>query len=244
MTAEDFYVPNHQELYNVITEEWQARRPIDLITLTQKLSDKGLLKQLGGAGAITSIYNFVPSSTNLDYYIEIIKNKTIARKTIQYCSEAIEKVRQAPDEMKDTLTNVQSGIGLIRPFYITQQRTFKDDVADKVERMQSGEPSADIVHTRITKLDHMSPLRLGDMVVIAGKRKSGKSILAITLEENILMTSDSAVLHFSLEDRRPKVVDRIFCWCVSHTHGCPPREGHDRAADEESNRHSYQTRSI
>lgn len=80
---------------------------------------------------------------------------------------------------------------------------------EKLERMESGEPDADVLRTGISGLDKHSPLRLGDMPLIVGERKAGKSILSLTVAINTCR-DNAGVLYFSLEDKEPKLIDRIF----------------------------------
>src|SRR5207247_3946807 len=57
---EYFYVPEHQTIYTVPVELWNAGQAIDLITFTQVLRDRNLLESLGGAAFITVLLTFVP----------------------------------------------------------------------------------------------------------------------------------------------------------------------------------------
>src|SRR5437870_8013496 len=54
ITAEYFYVPAHQTIFDALVELWNAGAGIDLITFTQVLRDKNLLDGVGGASAVTT----------------------------------------------------------------------------------------------------------------------------------------------------------------------------------------------
>src|SRR5439155_2731771 len=73
------YVPAHRTIYNVIVDLWKAGQPIDMITFTQKLRDRDLLESVGGAGFVTSLFTFVPTSANVEYYIDIVREKRALR---------------------------------------------------------------------------------------------------------------------------------------------------------------------
>src|SRR5438093_7878379 len=68
---EYFYVPAHQTDFRVLVEQWSAGQAIDLITFTQTLRDQNVLETIGGASFVTSLFTFVPTPANLDYYLEI-----------------------------------------------------------------------------------------------------------------------------------------------------------------------------
>ncbi|HEY5792126.1 MAG TPA: DnaB-like helicase N-terminal domain-containing protein, partial [Chthoniobacterales bacterium] len=87
ITAKHFYFPAHAQVYQIILDLWQASKPVDLITLTQDLSDRGMLDQVGGAAAISEIYTFVPTAANVDYYLDILTEKGLLREIITTCTE-------------------------------------------------------------------------------------------------------------------------------------------------------------
>src|SRR3712207_5162860 len=75
INEEYFYVPAHQTVYSVLVELWNAGQGIDLITFTQVLRDRNLLDSVGGASFVTSLFTFVPTSANVAYYLEIVREK-------------------------------------------------------------------------------------------------------------------------------------------------------------------------
>lgn len=208
--AEDFFIPAHQIIFKEIVKEWKAGKPTDLILLTQKLTDKNLLLQVGGAGGVTSIYTTAPSPANYLYYIEIVKEKALARKLLDLCNKGVKDITSKPDEVKDILGLLQSDIFPLRPWQREQERTLKDDILEKLERMETGRPQHDVVRTGLAKLDHLSPVRKGDFPILSGVTKAGKSILALSILENICVNHDHTGIYFSLESPRVEVVDRLF----------------------------------
>src|SRR3954470_21829470 len=69
ITAEYFYVPAHQTIFDVLVDLWNTGAGIDLITFTQVLRDRNLLESVGGAAAVTNLYTFVPTAANVGYYL-------------------------------------------------------------------------------------------------------------------------------------------------------------------------------
>ena len=74
-----FHVPAHQTIYSVLVDLWNAAQEIDLITFTQVLRDRNLLDAIGGAFFVTELSNFVPTAANLEYYIDIVREKRALR---------------------------------------------------------------------------------------------------------------------------------------------------------------------
>src|SRR3954469_18578821 len=84
-----FYIPAHQTVYNVLVDLWNAGQAIDLITFTQILRDRNLLDAIGGASFVTSLYTFVPTAANANYYLDIVRDKYILRQIIAAATEGV-----------------------------------------------------------------------------------------------------------------------------------------------------------
>jgi hypothetical protein len=69
----------HREIFTTISDLWDAQKPIDLITVTNALRDRGELKKVGGPGYITERATFVPTAANVGHYIEIVRDKYVQR---------------------------------------------------------------------------------------------------------------------------------------------------------------------
>ncbi len=87
INEEYFYVPAHQTIYSVLVDLWNAGEAIDLITYTQALRDRKLLESVGGAAFVTSLFNFVPTAANVEYYINIVREKYGLRSVIRVATE-------------------------------------------------------------------------------------------------------------------------------------------------------------
>ena len=82
ITHKHFLIPAHSLLFRAATALWKAGKPLDFITLTQFLRDKGKLDQAGGAAAVSSLFTFLPTAANAEYYLGLLTEKAIARALI------------------------------------------------------------------------------------------------------------------------------------------------------------------
>jgi len=73
--AKYFYLPSHQTIWTGASDLWDSERPIDLITITQELRDRGQLENVGGASYLTELLNFVPTAANVSYYLETVEDQ-------------------------------------------------------------------------------------------------------------------------------------------------------------------------
>jgi hypothetical protein len=99
-----FHVPAHQTIYSVLVDLWNAAQEIDLITFTQVLRDRNLLDAIGGAFFVTELSNFVPTAANLEYYIDIVREKRALREVEAAAKECLQRVRQQPPDLAETVS--------------------------------------------------------------------------------------------------------------------------------------------
>lgn len=203
-----FASPQHAEIFSHISEMWHESKSIDFITLTQRLRDKGALDQCGGPAYVTELFTYLPTAANLSNYLEAVEDKRVLREIVTICAEHVETAHAAQDDPRGLLDGLALRISGISAPAVSRTMTLRQALTDKLRRIEDDQPEKDAVLTGLTQIDHKSPLRLGDMPLISGERKSGKSILALTIARNVALNA-GPVLYFSLEDSMPKVTDRL-----------------------------------
>jgi replicative DNA helicase len=205
LTPEHFTVFANRALFAELRSCFEQRLPTDLLLFTAHLSKVGLLNKVGGVDYVTHVSGVVPSAANLKYYIGILDDEHDKRRAQEICEHTIAALKAGDG------TAVSRAISDLTTIPVRQnsERTLRSSVLEKVQRMEEGEGDADVIRTGLTYLDQHSPLRKGDMPLISGERKAGKSILALSIATNVAR-SGIPVLYFSLEDRLPKLVDRLF----------------------------------
>lgn len=82
LAAENFYYAAHQVIFRELGVMQDAMQAVDLITLTQRLQDKGVLEDVGGPAYLTDLINRVPTATNIEQYVEIVWEKYLLRQLI------------------------------------------------------------------------------------------------------------------------------------------------------------------
>lgn len=103
-----FYIPAHQTIFALIVERWKAGQACDLITITQVLRDRNILETVGGAGFVTNLFTFVPTSANVGYYLEIVRDKYILRQIIVTATESVRRAYEEQDEVNLLLDEFQA----------------------------------------------------------------------------------------------------------------------------------------
>jgi replicative DNA helicase len=126
-----FYVPAHRTIYEVLVELWNGGQAIDLITFTQVLRDRHLLENVGGAAFVTSLFTFVPTAANVQYYLEIVRDKYILREIISAATESVRRAYEEQDEVNNLLDEVEQKI-----FAVGEDR-FKGQMLSMKEQVMS-----------------------------------------------------------------------------------------------------------
>src|SRR5437588_4009074 len=137
INEEYFYVPAHQTIYTVLVELWNAGEGIDLITFTQVLRDRNLLETVGGAPFVTSLFTFVPTSANVTYYLEIVREKYILRQIIAAATESVRRAYEEQDEVNTLLDEVEQKIFAVgEDRFRGQMPTMKEQVMGALESIE------------------------------------------------------------------------------------------------------------
>ena len=105
-----FYDLRHQTIYETLSEMFNSRHAIDLITVQQNLKDRQLLDQVGGIAYLSQLQDAVPSAANLSYYLDIVREKYLLRKLIATCSGVVGKVYDYEGEVEALLDEVEKEI--------------------------------------------------------------------------------------------------------------------------------------
>src|SRR6266498_2566011 len=132
-----FYVPAHQTIYDVLVDLWNAGQAIDLITFTQVLRDRNLLDSVGGAAFVTSLFTFVPTAANVQYYLDIVRDKYILREIISAATESVRRAYEEQDEVNNLLDEVEQKIFAVgEDRFKGQMLSMKDQVMEAIEAIE------------------------------------------------------------------------------------------------------------
>ena len=216
ITADYFYVPAHQTIFDALVELWNAGAAIDLITFTQVLRDRNLLETVGGAAAITNLFTFVPTAANVAYYLDIIRDKYILRSIIDAGTESVRRAYEEQDEVGNLLDEVEQRIFAVgEDRFKGQMLSMKDQVMEaieSIEKLYENRGGITGLSTGFTDLDQMTNgLHPGEMVVIAARPSMGKTALAMNIVEHVAVKDKLPVGVFSLEMSSQQLVQRLLC---------------------------------
>ena len=215
LAAKDFYSTAHQKIYQAMLDNYKKDVAIDYITVSNVLTNKGELEEVGGLGYITDLTNYVPSAANYKYYMEIIKNASILRQIIESSQQTINKAFETGDASV-VLAAAEKSI-----FDISQTRSrsslehIKKGVTEAIDLMEklSIDPNANAgVKTGFPMLDKMTNgFKSGELIIIAARPGIGKTTLAVNFAINAALKYGKSVAMFDLEMSSLQVAQRFIC---------------------------------
>ena len=216
ITADYFYVPAHQTIFDVLVELWNGGAGIDLITFTQLLRDRNLLETVGGAAAITTLFTFVPTAANVAYYLEIVRDKYILRSIIAAGTESVRRAYEEQDEVGNLLDEVEQRIFAVgEDRFKGKMLSMKDQVMEaieSIEKLYERKGGITGVSTGFVEFDRMtSGMHPSEMIVIAARPSMGKTALAMNIAEHVAINEKLPVGVFSLEMSSQQLVQRLLC---------------------------------
>ena len=214
LTAAHFYLPNHSTLFGFLTELFEAGHQVELVSLVQRLLDRGLLEKCGGPGYLTELYTYAPSPGHFRHHLQHVKDKFILRSIIRSSNEAVAMAYEAPDEVPELLDSVEQSILAIRESAeVAQAATLKQTVEEVMRNFQmllSKEKVSLGISTGFEVLDQKSGgLKAGEMFVVAARPSMGKTSFMMNIVENICLDQGKPCMVFSCEMSSAQLVQRL-----------------------------------
>ncbi len=210
-----FYFEKHRTIYETMLELFTKRQPIDLLSLSTRLKEKGVLEKIGGTTFLTELTSLVPSSANVKHYAEIVQKKYMMRELIE-ASEYISHL--GFDEAGDLEIIIDQAEKKV--FDITQhfsaKQNFKDlkpllhEAFDRFEKLSSAEHELRGIPTGFKSLDDiLGGFQKSDLIILAARPSVGKTALALDMARKTASQHLTSVGVFSLEMSADQLVDRI-----------------------------------
>lgn len=209
-----FYHPAHGKLFQTMIKYFEDGKTIELVAFTQYLMDRKLLDVIGGATAITEIYNFAPTAAHFDSHLEIVKAKSTLRKIINSCTESITHAYDDPEDVQEFLDGVEQTVLEIREANETNdEMDIKSAVAEVSKYLQeflAGDRGLSGMTTGYPELDKMiNGLKAPDMFVIAARPSMGKTSFMMNIVEHMAISSGKPAMVFSCEMSTVQIVQRL-----------------------------------
>jgi len=207
----DFYQNGHQLIAQAAFTLYEKHEPIDLLSLSNKLSEMSALENVGGLAYLTSLVNSVPTSAHIATYAKIVQRKKMLRDLIDAAHHMIGLGYREEDEVEDLLDEAEKKLFAVSSKSIGKNFLDVGGTLDAaIERITSQQDGGLRGHkTGYLDLDNMlGGFQNSDLIILAARPSVGKTALAINLAYNIAKQKIPVGV-FSMEMSIDQVVDRF-----------------------------------
>lgn len=212
---DSFYVEKHRLIYQAMLELARKNEPIDLVSLTANLREQGNLDSIGGATFLSELLNSVPSSTNIEYYANLVARKSTLRNLIAAGDEIVELGFNESDELEEVLDAaekqvmaVTGQVGRAQKFQGIQE--ILPDSLDAIVKVRENKGELRGVPTGFPDLDKLlAGFQKSDLIILAARPSVGKTSIALNMAKHAAIQHNVPVGVFSLEMSAQSLVDRL-----------------------------------
>jgi replicative DNA helicase len=211
---EDFYRQANGRIFEAIMKLWDRGESIDLITLTNELQAEGQLERAGGAAYISSLTTSVPTSANVEYYAQIVRQTSLRRRLISLAAEVTESCFDDTIPTRQVIEEAERRIFELAE--TNQTRTFQPakEVVKRtvaaIEKLYHNQDDYTGIPTGFHALDNMtSGFQNSEFIVIGARPSVGKTAFALTMAANMSIGHKVPVGFFTLEMSDMALMQRL-----------------------------------
>lgn len=212
--SSDFYDPRHSRIYEAISQLYERRSPIDVLTLADQLKTNGALDLVGGASYLTELTNFVPTAAHVEQYAEIVAQKALRRKLIHASQQIVNLGYDESKLLRELVEEAESELFQVSQKHIKQSvisiETILAESFDRLDDLHKDKNKIRGVPTGFRDMDSvLAGLQRSDLFILAARPSMGKTAFALNLAHNVATLAKQPVLVFSLEMSKEQLVDRL-----------------------------------
>lgn len=214
VNARSFYSEKHKIIFETMLELIGKNEPIDFLTMSSRLKEKGLLEAIGGSVYLTELVNYVPSSSNVRQYATMVHNKYLMRGLLDAAEFITTLGYDEASSIEELLDRAEKRVYEVAN-YQKQQKfiELKDVLGEAWDRLESLHKSKDElrgVPTGFRELDNkLAGLQKSDLIILAARPSMGKTSLALDIARQAAVHHNVPVCIFSLEMSSHQLVDRM-----------------------------------
>ncbi|PZX03723.1 primary replicative DNA helicase [Psychrobacillus insolitus] len=213
---EDFYRVAHQKIFQTMIRLSDQGKPIDVVTVTEELSAKKELEDVGGISYISEISNAVPTAANISHYAKIVEEKSILRRLIRVATSIVEDGFTREDEVEALLSEAERKMMEVASRKNAGDFQHIKDVLvqtyDNIEKLHSRKGDVTGIPTGFRDLDRITAgFQRNDLIIVAARPSVGKTAFALNVAQNVATKTDENVAIFSLEMGAEQLVMRMLC---------------------------------
>ena len=214
LTEESFYSDKNAKIFATLSSLMEQKIPIDLTTVTTDLKNKKVLSEIGGVEYLTEVLNFVPTATNIDYYIKTVQDNAILRNLIETATQIASEGYDTNEDVNEVLDDAEKKIlGIVKNRKSSEFRSIREvliKTENDLEKLAQTKGEITGLATGWYDFDKLTAgLHENEFIIIAARPAMGKTAFALNLATHIAMNNDKSVALFNLEMGAEQLAMRI-----------------------------------
>ena len=215
LLKEDFYHQQYGVLFEAMVELFNEGQPADLVTLQNRLKEKDVPPEVSSLEYVRDLVAAVPTSTNVKYYAQIVKEKAVLRKLIKVTENIENECYLGKESLEVILEDTEKKV-----FELLQNRGGGDYVPikqvvintlEKIELASKTKGNVTGIATGFVDLDYkMAGLQPSDLILVAARPSMGKTAFVLNIAQYVAFHSNLTAAIFSLEMSKEQLVNRMF----------------------------------
>ncbi len=214
LSPDSFYDEKNGKIFAAMNALVEEKTPIDITTVTGYLKKNNQLTEIGGVEYLTEVLNFVPTASNIDYYIKNVEDASILRKLIETATDIASEGYRTDETVNEILDNSEKKIlNIVKNRKSSEFRSIKDILQKTqldLERLSEHKGEVTGLATGWYDIDKLTTgLHPNELIIIAARPAMGKTVFALNLATHAAMTQDKSVALFNLEMSAEQLAMRI-----------------------------------
>ncbi len=215
LIGDDFYSKQYGVLFDTMVELNEEGRPVDLVTLQDKLKEKDVPPEVSSLEFIRDLITAVPTSANIKYYANIVAEKATLRKLIKLNEEIANTCYLGKESLEVILEETEKKV-----FNLVQRRNTGEFVPirqvvmnamEKIETASKNKGAVTGIATGFIDLDYRTAgMQPSDLILVAARPSMGKTAFVLNIAQHVAFKLNQTVAIFSLEMSKEQLVNRLF----------------------------------
>ena len=227
VNADDFYQKQNGILFEAMTELYREGKPVDLVTLQNKLKKKDVPESMKSLEFIRDLLEAVPTSANAKQYAKIVSEKATLRKLIKVTEDITTECYLGKDDVTEILDHTEKNV-----FGLLQQASGREDFVpidkvvlntlDAIEEAASSAGRVTGIATGFTDLDYkLSGLHPSELIIVAARPAMGKTAFVLNIAQRAAVrdhvpTLGGGIAALRRDERRASVHRTVLLGCGVH----------------------------
>ncbi len=214
LRPDDFYDDRKKEIFECCLELYEERVPVDVLTVSERLKKKKVLKRVGGASYLAELANKVPTAAHVEHYGKIVKESATKRSIMSIASRLVDMSFDESLMADELLNRAEMEIFSLSQRHLARAFTpVKSALAESFDRLdelhKQGEGLRGIPTGFKDLDDSLAGMQKSNLIILASRPGVGKTSLSLNIAQNLAVKHKRPVGFFSLEMSKEELVDRL-----------------------------------